>query len=78
MYALELKDSYFDESLTLSLTSTWDQERKGYYFIPKAKYALTDSTELIAKVNILGGSEDSVFGLYKENTGAFIQIVQFF
>ncbi len=78
MYALELKDSYLEESLTLSLTSLWDQERNGYYFVPKIKYALTDSTELIVKANLFGGSDDSVFGLYKDNSGAFIQVIQYF
>lgn len=78
MYALELRDSFMEDSLTLSLTSIWDEERNGYYFVPKAKYALTDSTELIVKANLFGGSDDSVFGLYKDNSGAFIQVIQYF
>ena len=78
MYALELRESFFEESLSLSLTSIWDQERKGYYFVPKLKYALSDSSEFLLKVNIFGGSDDSVFGLYKENTGMFAQIIQYF
>ena len=75
---LELRESFFEESLSISLTSIWDQVRKGYYFVPKLKYALSDSSEFLLKVNIFGGSDDSVFGLYKENTGMFAQIIQYF
>ena len=74
--AISLKIGYkmFNETLNLELSNIYNITRRDYLIRPKITYAFTDHLSGIVGADIYEGKENTLFGLFEDNTTFFAEI----
>lgn len=67
--AADLRDTYFNDTLTLKVNGAYSVEGKDYMIAPGLEYTVKDDALVKVKYSIYRGDADTLFGQFKDNDG---------